>query len=302
MLDPFAAHEMNVFSKIVDAGSFAAAAGEVGMTPSAVSKLVSRLEARLGVRLLTRTTRRLALTGEGETYLDAARRIVADIEAAEAELTASAREPSGLLKINTGVVLGRHVVMPMMPDFMERYPKISVELNIADRQVDVIGEQVDIAIRTGPLVASPLIARKIGDTMRVICVSPTYLERYGRPESPADLRDHNCMAAGGFPELLRWPFLTPEGVNVIEVNGGFTSDSLDVIVDMVLAGKGIGRMSRIIVAQHLDSGALVELFKDSHRRDPLAVHALMPPGGNRSLKVRAFLDYMIGHPLVRARF
>lgn len=300
-MDQFSAHEMNVFCHIVDGGSFAAAADEAGMTPSAVSKLVSRLEERLGVRLLTRTTRRLSLTGEGEAYLLAARRIVADIENAEAEVMAYGTEPSGELKVNTSVVFGRHVLAPILPEFMALYPKISVNLGVTERHIDVLSEQVDVALRTGPLSDSSLIARKIGDTMRVICASPKYLERHGMPRVPADLYGHECMAAGGFTQLMRWPFVTQGGENIINVSGRFISDNLDIVVDMLLAGRGIGRMSRIIVAQHLQSGRLIELFPNEHRREPLPIHAVMPPGGNRSPKVRAFLDFLVPHPLLKSR-
>ncbi|MCO6185013.1 LysR family transcriptional regulator [Rhizobium sp. L1K21] len=301
-MDQLAAHEMNVFCRIVDGGSFAAAADDMGMTPSAVSKLVTRLEDRLGVRLLARTTRRLSLTAEGEIYLQSARAIVSAIEEAETELMASAAEPSGHLKINTGVVVGRHMLTPILPEFMARYPRVSVELNIADRQVDLIAEQVDIAIRTGRLTDSSLIARKLGDTTRAICASPAYLERHGPLEYPGELVKHNCMTVAGFSYLRRWPFLTPEGINMVEVSGHFDSDSPDVIVDMMLAGQGIGRLSRLIVADHIESGALVELFPDQHRKEPLPVHAIMPPGGNRALKVRAFLDFLFEHPDVKRHF
>ncbi len=300
-MDQLSAHEMNVFCRIADTGSFAAAAEDMGITPSAVSKLVTRLESRLGVRLLARTTRRLSLTGEGETYLRSAREIVAAIESAETELMASAAEPSGLLRINTGVSVGRHFLTPILPEFMRRYPRISVELSIADRQIDLLEEQVDVAIRTGPLTDSSLIARKLGETTRAIFTSPAYLEQFGPITHPGDLVNHNCMVVAGFSYLRRWPFMTPEGINVIEVNGRFDSDSPDVILDMVLAGQGIGRLSRFIMAEHLENGTLVELFKEEHRHDPLLIHALMPPGGNRSLKVRAFLDFLVGHPLVKER-
>ncbi len=301
-MDQLSAHEMNVFCRIMDLGSFAAAANELGMTPSAVSKLVTRLEGRLGVRLLTRTTRRLALTAEGEIYLASARDIVAAIEDAEAGLMASAAEPSGRLRINTGVVVGRHMLTPLLPEFMARYPKISIELNIADRQVNLIEEQVDVAIRTGALTDSSLIARKLGDTSRAICASPAYLEKHGQLDHPGQLVKHNCMAVAGFAYLRRWPFMTPEGINTIDVSGAFDSDSPDVIVDMMLAGQGIGRLSRLIVAKHLESGALIELFKDVHKQDLLPIHAIMPPGGNRSLKVRAFLDFLACHPRLKEMF
>jgi DNA-binding transcriptional LysR family regulator len=301
-MDQLAAHEMNVFCRIIDSGSFAGAADTLGMTPSAVSKLVTRLEARLGVSLLSRTTRRLSLTGEGERYLRSAREIVGAIEAAEADLMANAAEPSGLLKINTGVVFGRHILGPILPEFIERYPKVSVELSVTDRQVNVMQEQVDIAIRTGPLADSSLVVRKIGDSSRAICASPAYLERFGVPASPSELAEHNCLLVSGFQYLGRWPFVTPEGVTFVEVGGNFSSDNIDVLVDMMLAGQGVCRLARLITDQYIESGELVELFTDSHRADPLPVNALMPPGGNRAPKIRAFLDFMIAHPLVRKRF
>lgn len=300
-MDQFAAHEMHVFCRIADEGSFARAASALAMTPSAVSKLVSRLEARLGVRLITRTTRRLSLTGEGLAYLASARDIVAAIETAELELMSNAAEPSGLLRINTSTAFGRHILADLLPEFMARYRKITVDLGIADQQVDLLADKVDIAIRMGAPGDASLIARKIGETSRAICASPDYLERHGTPQSPADLANHNCMTVTGFPYLRRWPFATPEGINLLEVKGNFTSDSADILVDMMLKGFGIARLGRFSVSDLIAKGTLVEILKESHRIDTFPIHAVMPPGGNRSLKVRAFVDFLSGHPLLKER-
>lgn len=292
--------EMQAICRIAETGSFAQAADDLALTPSAVSKLVGRLESRLGIRLITRTTRRLSLTSEGATYVTRARDILAAVEDAEQEVMASAAEPSGLLRVNTGTAFGRHVLGPIIPDFLARYPKIRLDLGIADRQVDLIGEQWDVAIRMGQLGDPSLVARKIGESSRAICASPAYLERFGLPKTPAELANHNCIVISGFPYLRRWPFATPEGVNLQEVAGSLITDSADVIVDMMLAGIGIGRLARLTIAQPLKDGRLVEILKDVHRIDPFPIHAIMPPGGNRSPKVRAFIDFLVGHPLLKA--
>lgn len=292
--------EMQAICRIAETGSFAQAADDLALTPSAISKLVGRIETRLGVRLITRTTRRLSLTSEGATYVARARDILAAVEDAEHEAMASATEPSGLLRVNTGTAFGRHVLGPIIPDFLALYPKIRLDLGIADRQVDLVAEQWDVAIRMGELGDLSLVARKIGESSRAICASPAYLERHGVPIYPADLSGHNCIVISGFPYLRRWPFASPEGVNLQEVGGNLVTDSADVIVDMMLAGIGIGRLARLTVAQHLAEGRLVEVLRDVHRIDTFPIHAIMPPGGNRSPKVRAFIDFLAGHPRLRA--
>src|SRR5882757_1521531 len=196
-----ASSEMNAFVRVVERGSFAAAATDLGLTPSALSKLVTRIEDRLGVRLLTRTTRRLALTAEGDLFLARSRDILASIEAAEAEVTAASQLPRGHLRI-------------------------SVELHVSDRQIDLVAEQVDVAIRSGALGDSTLVARKIGDATRVICASPLYLKQHGSPRVPADLLQHNCLTLPG-PAWSQWPFHTHEGINRLAVRGNFTSDNAD---------------------------------------------------------------------------
>ena len=191
------------------------------------------------------------------------------------------------------------ILGPILPEFLARYPKIRIDLGIADRQVDLIGEQWDVAIRMGQLGDPALIARKIGESSRAICASPAYLERFGTPQTPADLAQHDCIVISGFPYLRRWPFASPEGVNLLDVSGSLVTDSSDVIVDMMLAGVGIARLARFTVAQHIANGRLVEILKDVHRIDPFPVHAIMPPGGNRSPKVRVFLDFLAAHPLLK---
>src|SRR5215211_5362763 len=175
------------FVRVIERGSFAAAADDLGITPSALSKLVTRIEDRLGVRLLTRTTRRLALTAEGELFVARSRDILASIEAAEAEVTAASRLPRGHLRISVGTAIAKQILGPALPVFLARYADITVELHVSDRQIDLVAEQVDVAIRSGALGDSTLVARKIAEATRVICASPLYLKKHGSPLVPADL-------------------------------------------------------------------------------------------------------------------
>src|SRR5581483_8271241 len=178
-----ATSDLRVFVRVLDRGSFSAAAKDLGLTPSAVSKLVSRLEDRLGARLLARSTRRLALTPEGEAFLARARRIVADIEEAEAEVMRVRGAPRGRLHINAGTAFGLHQLAPALADFLARYPEIMLELTITDRLVDLIEEQADIAVRSGHIPQGPYMQRKLVELRRVICASPDYLARRGAPQS-----------------------------------------------------------------------------------------------------------------------
>ncbi len=167
-----ASAEMNAFVRVAERGSFAAAATDLGLTPSALSKLVTRIEDRLGVRLLTRSTRKLALTAEGELFVARSRDILASIEAAEAEVTAASERPRGQLRVSVGTAVAKQILGPALPDFLDRYPDITVELHVSDRQADLVAEQIDVAIRSGALGDSTLLARKLSEATRVITASP----------------------------------------------------------------------------------------------------------------------------------
>lgn len=287
------ASDMNAFVRVVEKGSFAAAAQDLALSPSAVSKIVSRIEERLGVQLLARTTRRLALTAEGETYFQRCQEILAAIEAAEAEVASSSARLQGHLRINAGTAIGRYQIARMLPEFTRRHPGITVDLGVTDRQIDLIGENVDVAIRTGELADSTLIARKIGDARRVICASPRYLEKHGTPKTPTELLKHNCLRITNAVHLARWSFYTPEGVNHLSVSGDITSDSGDVLLDLVLGGHGILRALELPAAEYVRRGELVVLLADVHVSEPTPIWAVTPPGRNRVPRVRAFLDFLV---------
>jgi DNA-binding transcriptional LysR family regulator len=286
-----ASAEMNAFVRVAERGSFAAAAADLGLTPSALSKLVTRIEDRLGVRLLTRTTRKLSLTAEGELFVARSRDILASIEAAEAEVTAASERPRGHLRISVGTAVAKQILGPALPIFLDRYRDITVELHVSDRQVDLVAEQIDVAIRSGALGDSTLVARKVGEATRVICASPLYLEKHGTPRVPADLLQHNCLTLPG-PAWSQWPFHTHEGINRLAVSGTFTSDNADLLLDMAVAGLGVARLADFMVGRALRDGALVRLLVDSHVPESFPIHALTVPGRHRAPRIRAFVDFL----------
>jgi DNA-binding transcriptional LysR family regulator len=286
-----ASAEMNAFVRVAERGSFAAAAADLGLTPSALSKLVTRIEDRLGVRLLTRTTRKLSLTAEGELFVARSRDILASIEAAEAEVTAASERPRGHLRISVGTAVAKQILGPALPIFLDRYRDITVELHVSDRQVDLVAEQIDVAIRSGALGDSTLVARKVGEATRVICASPLYLEKHGTPRVPADLLRHNCLTLPG-PAWSQWPFHTHEGINRLAVSGTFTSDNADLLLDMAVAGLGVARLADFMVGRALRDGALVRLLVDSHVPESFPIHALTVPGRHRAPRIRAFVDFL----------
>ncbi len=286
--------EIALFVRVVEEGSFAAAAEGTALSPSGVSKAVSRLEERLGVRLLERSTRRLVLTQEGETLLARGREILAAIEAAEAEVTAGRGRPRGLLKVNTGTAFARHRLAPLLPAFHERYPEVRLALSVADRRIDVVGEQVDVAIRTGPLGDSTLIARNLGEARRVIFASPDYLARRGTPRRPGDLAGHTLLGIAGFSRLSEWPFRIDGRAVAVPVETHVLCDSAVVILDMALAGLGIGRLASFLVDDAVADGRLVPLLEDVHASERVPITALMPPGRQHVPRVRAFVDFLAG--------
>lgn len=294
---------MAAFVRAVELGAFSAAARELEVTPSALSKLVTRLEDRLGVRLLHRTTRRLSLTPEGEAYFVRCRRILADIAEAEEEVGRARGRPAGLLRMGVGTAFGMHQLVPALPRFFERYPDIRLELAVTDRRVDVVEEGSDLAIRIGALSDSSLVARRICSLERTICAAPAYLERHGTPLAPEDLLSHNCLYVSSMPELRRWPFDTATGPHVIEVSGTVGSDSAETLLQLAIEGVGIIRLTDVIVGAEIAKGTLVPVLTGAHHVEPLPLYAVHPPGRQRSPKVAAMVDFLVenfGHAPWRA--
>jgi DNA-binding transcriptional LysR family regulator len=285
--------DMSAFVRAVELGGFSNAARELNLTPSAISKLVTRLEDRLGVRLLNRTTRRLALTPEGEAYFHRSLRILADISEAENEVARFRAQPKGVLRINVGTAFGLHQLAPALPEFLSRHPEVQVELTITDRVVDLIEEGADLGIRLGALVDSSLVARRVCELERVVCASPAYLKKHGTPAKPEDLLKHNCLSVAYSASLHRWPFASQEGVQHLDVCGNATANTADALLQLALVGLGIIRLSDAIVGEALREGKLVALLQDVHHSEPLPLHAVYPQGRHRSPKVAAMVEFLV---------
>jgi DNA-binding transcriptional LysR family regulator len=285
--------EMAVFVRSAMLGGFSAAARDLSLTPSAVSKLVTRLEARLGVRLFNRTTRKLSLTPEGAIYLERVKRIVTEIEDAENEVAGFRKRPKGPLRIDVLVAFGRCQLLPALPRFLERHPEIQLQVELSERRVDLVDAGVDLAIRLGELDDSSLVARKICDVERVICASPAYLARRGTPRQPEDLLHHNCLSLSSFPALRRWAFATRRGRQVIAVSGNLAAGDGEALLELAVQGLGIVRLADFLVGPEIAKGRLQPLLVDVHDATPIPLQAVHAYGRQRSPKVAAMVEFLL---------
>jgi DNA-binding transcriptional LysR family regulator len=284
--------EMGIFARVAERGSFAGAAADVGLSPSAVAKLVSRLEVRLGVRLINRTTRRLALTAEGGIYLERAREILGAIDAVEAEIASARLSPRGHLRIHTFPVIAVHHLALALPDFLAHYPQVTFDFMVTNRIVDLIGENIDISLRIGPLPDSGLVSRKIVDLARIVCASPSYIARHGLPTKPSDLVQHSCLTLSRNPGSATWPFRVNGKLIPVDVKGPIVADSADMLLRLAIEGAGILRMSEHVVAGALQDGLLEPLLMDFQDPRSYPLCALMPSGRHQAPKVKAFVEFL----------
>jgi len=282
--------EMEVFARVVEEGGFSAAARSLDLTPSAVSKLVARLEHRLGARLLVRTTRALRLTEEGEAYHRAAQRLLQDLN--EAEHAVAAGAVRGMLRVNASVPVGTMFVAPALPAFLARYPDTSVDLSLTDDIVNLLENRTDIAIRVGNLPDSALVAKKLAQSPRIPVASPAYLERHGTPQTPADLVSHNCIGFNFRRSLARWVFRDGQRVFEQIVSGNAQVNNGETARQLALDGLGIARLGRFHVAEHIAAGRLVPLLQEYRSDDLELIHAIYVGGGEVPGRVRAFIAHM----------
>src|SRR6266436_6404904 len=271
-------NEMAIFERVAARGSFAGAAKDVSLSPSAVAKLITRLEQRLGVRLINRTTRRLALTAEGEAYLHRVHDILGAIEAAESEIVSARASPRGHLRVHTFPVIAAYELAPALPEFLSRHPHITFDIMVTNRSVDLVGENVDVSLRMGPLEDSGLVSRKIVDLSRVVCASPGYLASHGRPTEPADLVHHACLTLSRNPGSATWPFRVDGKPIRIDVRGPVSADSADMLLQLAIGGAGILRLSEHVVARSIHEGLLQPLLQEAQDPETYPLFALLPPG------------------------
>lgn len=288
------AKDLTVFAAVASTGSFSAAGRQLNLTPSGVSRTIDRIEARLGARLLLRTTRALTLTAEGRTYLGGARRILSDIDEVE-QAIADQGAPRGRVRVSASVAHGRVCIVPLIKGFVERYPGIIVDANLSDEKVDIAQGQADVAIRSGPLADSQLVARRLGDNGRTIVASPEYLAAHGAPQAPEDLAEHNCLNFNFRRVEPVWPFRR-DGANFqMSVKGSVEANSGETLLQLALDGVGIARLGNFGIGRALAEGRLIPLLEPFNPGDREVFQAVFVGGANMPARIRLFVDYLADH-------
>lgn len=276
-MDPAGGHlgEMMAFLEVARRQSFSAAAKALGVTSSSVSKQVARLEERLRVQLLRRTTRRVSVTEAGQLYAERASRILADVEDAARAVADFDGKPRGTLRISAPIVLGQFRVSPAVLACRARYPELRIELDLSDRVVDLVAERIDVAVRMAVEVSpASLVARRLASDIRMLCASPRYLRRYGTPRRIEDLADHDCLTLNLEP-VARWTLVGPEGERVIQVNGSLRASDILTLREAAIAGFGIANLPDYVVRDQLEDGTLRRVLPEygASTRSIFAVHA-----------------------------
>lgn len=282
--------DIAIFVRVAEAGSFTTIAEEEGVTASGVSRMITRLETRLGARLLHRSTRRLVLTQEGETFLPHALDLVDRFEAAEAALSTRHGRARGHIRINTSGAISRLKLAPLLARFLTEHPEITTELTVSDRRIDPVAEQIDVTIRVGRVEDAELIGVKLGVVQRVIAAAPSYLERCGAPERPDDLRRHNCLVLRGSQKSAHWPMIEDGKRVEVPVSGSMRADSAEALLEMALNGFGVVRFGDFLGAEALAAGRLRPLLTSHHDPDPQPITALVAPSRLALPRIRLLLE------------
>lgn len=282
---------MSVFRKVVDEGSFSAAAAELMLSVAAVSKQVARLEESLGVRLLNRTTRQISLTEAGAMYYERTQRLLAEVEEIERELAQLQVSPRGILRVSAPMSFGLAYVAPLVADFLRPYPDLTLDLSFNDRFVDLLEEGVDLGIRIGELPDSSLVTRRLGAVQRLVVAAPAYLEAHGVPATIDELTSHRCLLYALQRTGDVWRFLTAFGPRDIPVSGPLRSNSGEANLQACRAGLGIALLPDFIAGPDVAAGRLVEL-KFAVQDMETGVHAVFPPGRFMPAKTRLFIDFL----------
>lgn len=285
--------EMEVFARVVELGGFSPAARALRMTPSAVSKLVARLEARLGVRLIVRSTRKFMLTEEGTTFHDRTLRVLADLDEAE-RAVAACQIPRGRLRVNASVPFGRHFLLPLVPRFSAAHPGVQLDITLSDAVIDLVDERAEVAIRVGPLRSSQLVARKLGESRMAIVAAPDYLERRPAPTHPDDLAGHDLVTFNFARHSDSWPFMVEGLRREFPAHGRTIVGDGESARGLALAGQGLARLSLAHVARDIAAGRLVPVLETFNPGDVEEIHAVyVGHGGRLPARVRAFIDFLV---------
>jgi DNA-binding transcriptional LysR family regulator len=284
---------MIVFAQVVDSRSFSAAAARLGLSKSAVSKQIAKLEDRLGARLLNRTTRTLSPTDAGQEFYERCLRVAREVEEAERAITHLSAEPRGVLRLNAPASFGREYLAPLVPEMLARWPELRIEATFEDRFVDVVAEGFDLVIRITRLQDSSLVARRLAPCRRLVCAAPAYLERHGVPRTPADLARHDCVLYSYATDQNEWEFVGPDGrLETVRVDGRLRANSAEVTLAVLRAGAALALSPDFIVGPDIAAGRLVPLLTDYE--NPFgAIYAVWPHNRNLAPKVRAVVDFLV---------
>lgn len=285
--------ELEVFVRVIELGGFSAAARVCDMTPSAVSKLVARLEQRLGTRLIHRSTRQLQLTPEGCVFYERGVRILSDLDEAE-RCAGEHTAPRGRLRVNANVPFGHSFLLPLVPEFLARHPDVTLDIMLTDEVIDILEQRTDVAVRAGPMKDSNLMARKLGATRMVIVGAPDYLARHGTPRTPQELLAHNRLGATYVRAQPGWPLRHGDEDIVIPVTGNAQASDGDALHRLALGGLGLARLAAFQVRSDLAAGRLQAVMEDANPSILEEVHAVyVGHGGLMPQRVRAFLDFLV---------
>lgn len=282
-------HLMTVFVAVAEEESFAGGARRLGMSPPAVTRAIAALEARLGVKLLNRTTRFVRTTEAGQRYLDDSRRIIGEVDEAGEAAAGINAEPRGHLAITAPVLFGKMFVLPVIVEFLQRYPAMKVSALFLDRVVNLLEEGLDVGVRIGELPDSSIRAIRVGSVRRVMCASPDYLEKHGMPHNPRELSGHNIVAASGVSPTIEWKFGQGAELTAVRVKPRLTVTTNDAAIEAALQGFGITRLLSYQVAPRLASGQL-KIILSEFEPAPMPIHVLHREGRYASAKVRSFVD------------
>ncbi|WP_053157855.1 LysR family transcriptional regulator [Pseudomonas sp. Pf153] len=290
-MNPF--EEMRIFAQVMESGSFTAAADKLGLSKQFVSRKLMELEQRLGVRLLNRSTRRLDVTPLGQRYYEAALRLLSEIEQVEQGISGQTSEPRGTLRLSAPLSFAVAHLGSLLPLFLQRYRDVSVEVDLSDRSVDLLGEGYDLALRIGVLEDSTLIARRIASIERIFCASPAYLAQHGHPTRPEDLGGHDCLPYG-HGRQVQWRFAGGGKPLVLEVGGRMRANNGELLRDAAIAGMGITYLPTFILGDALKEGRLVQVL-EGFETAPLTLSAVYPQHRQSSRPVQALIEFLREH-------
>ncbi|WP_053120756.1 LysR family transcriptional regulator [Pseudomonas sp. P1.31] len=290
------------FIKVVESGSIVGAAKALGVSAAAVSQTINRLETHLGVRLLQRTTRRMALTENGAVYYEKVKRIAEDLESAQSSINREDSELQGRLSIASTSAFGRHVLAPLIAGFAAQHPRLLIELSTTDGKINHIQDGIDLSLRIKPQLEDGIVARKIVSLPFIMCAAPAYLQRAGWPQSPDDLQNHACLAFR-YPldgRFLRWSFIRDGQRYDADITATAISDDIDALTQMAIHGAGITRLAEFVAAPYLQNGQLLPLFaqRDDATHavvEPMEIFACVQERAAMTAKVRAFIEYLTEH-------